>query len=90
VSTQVEIESIEALDFEYTPPCEHHHHLSDPDVHGGPAVALTRRTHECGLSLTRYLCEPFIQYVLGGGVCTCRACGTRDVVGGLEILGRTS
>ena len=60
MSTQVEIESIEALDFEYTPPCEHSQHTTDTEWHDGAAYALIRATcNGCPHVATYYACEPF-------------------------------
>ena len=79
MSTQVEIESIEALDFEYTPPCEHSEHGIKPTQHSGPAWALVRsRCPGCDLNKTLYICETvWASHAPGKAGLRHRACGWR-------------
>lgn len=53
--------SLESLDWDFAPSCEHHEHSRKPRLHSGPAYALVRATcPECGWGATRYLCQKFL------------------------------
>ena len=58
---RVDLEIIEALDFDHEPACEHSQH-GQRSVHDGPAAVLVEAIEcpNCGdPAFTLYLCEPF-------------------------------
>ena len=59
-----DLELIEHLDFEHTPPCEHRQHGERTDMHSGPAYVLVRVAHDCGRNVTYYGCRTWWERVV--------------------------
>ena len=67
---RVDVELIEALDFEHAPACEHSQHASG-DAHDGPAAVLVEAVEcpTCGdPAIVLYLCETFWRVARETGV----------------------
>jgi hypothetical protein len=75
---RVDLAIIEALDFEYTPQCEHAAHEQQPQFHGGPDCALVHVNYGCcGRSVDHYVCAPWLAYIRRSGPVRCPDCWTR-------------
>jgi hypothetical protein len=75
IDTRLDLDTIEALDFEYVPPCEHSEHASDINAHSGPAAVLAIAAGcSCSEPRSIYLCEGFwgwVQNDRGAIYCRC-------------------
>jgi len=71
---RVDLELVEALDFEHVPPCEHSQHIETHPNHDGDAYALVRLNHSCVGEDVVYLCEPFVRRVTGPVPIKCARC----------------
>ena len=74
------LDELEALDFDYDPPCEGtgHGNADDPGHGFGSAWAIVRLDLPCGHSFTKYYCKRFVDWLSAGEAARCPSCRTRS------------